>query len=205
MSWTTCALSRCWSWTTSNALRRRSPSGRTNATPQRLLAREVTRLVHGDDAVASAERITAALFHGDIRTLGRADFSQLEQDGMDLTRLAPGTGLLAALTAAGLAKSNAAARRLVDGNGVRLNGASVTDPGVRLDAASALYGRYHVVSPWSQELAPHRSGGVNWHAETPREQAFGAPVMEEIVVDKARSGRMIRTPWPGGRVSVAAL
>ena len=120
---------------------------------QRLLAREVTRLVHGDDAVASAERITAALFHGDIRTLGRTDFSQLEQDGMDLTRLAPGTGLLAAMTAAGLAKSNAAARRLVDGNGVRLNGASVTDPGVRLDAASAMYGRYHVV----------RRGRRSWH------------------------------------------
>ncbi|MDE0177483.1 MAG: tyrosine--tRNA ligase [Gammaproteobacteria bacterium] len=120
---------------------------------QRLLAREVTRLVHGDDALASAQRITEALFDGDVRALDHDDLVQLEQDGMDATRLAPGTGLLAALTAAGLAKSNAAARRLVDANGIRLNGEAVTDPGLNLDASGALYGRYHVV----------RRGRKSWH------------------------------------------
>ena len=120
---------------------------------QRVLAREVTRLVHGDEAVASAQRITEALFHGDVRSLGRDDLMQLEQDGMDATRIAPGTGLLAALTAAGLAKSNGAARRLVDANGVRLNGESVTDPGLSLDAGGALFGRFHVV----------RRGRKSWH------------------------------------------
>lgn len=112
---------------------------------QRLLAREVTRLVHGDEAVASAQRITEALFDGDVRAFGRDDLMQLEQDGMDATRVAPGTGLLAALTAAGLAKSNSAARRLVGAKGVRLNGEDVTDPGLSLDASGALFGRYHVV------------------------------------------------------------
>ena len=120
---------------------------------QRLLAREVTRLVHGDEAVASAQRITEALFNGDVRALGRNDLMQLEQDGMDATRVAPGTGLLAALTAAGLAKSNGAARRLVAANGVRLNGEGVTDPGLSLDASGALFGRYHVV----------RRGRKSWH------------------------------------------
>ena len=120
---------------------------------QRLLAREVTRLVHGDEAVASARRITEALFDGDVRTLGHDDLMQLEQDGMDATRIAPGTGLLAALTAAGLATSNGAARRLVDANGVRLNGEVVTDPGLSLDAGGALFGRYHVV----------RRGRKSWH------------------------------------------
>lgn len=120
---------------------------------QRLLAREVTRLVHGDAARSSAQRITEALFDGDVRTLDRHDLLQLEQDGMDATRVAPGTGLLAALTAAGLAKSNGAARRLVDGNGVRLNGEGVADPGLSLDAGSALFGRYHVV----------RRGRKSWH------------------------------------------
>ncbi|MDE0661884.1 MAG: tyrosine--tRNA ligase [Gammaproteobacteria bacterium] len=120
---------------------------------QRLLAREVTRLVHGDDALASAQRITEALFNGDVRALGHDDLMQLEQDGMDATRLVPGTGLLAALTAAGLAKSNAAARRLVEANGVRLNGEAVTDSGLTLDTSRALFGRYHVV----------RRGRKNWH------------------------------------------
>ena len=120
---------------------------------QRLLAREVTRLVHGDEAVSSAQRITDALFDGDVRALDHDDLMQLEQDGMDATRVAPGTGLLAALTAAGLAKSNGAARRLVDANGVRLNGEGVTDPGLNLDASGALFGRYHVV----------RRGRKSWH------------------------------------------
>ncbi|MCY4097832.1 MAG: tyrosine--tRNA ligase [Rhodospirillales bacterium] len=120
---------------------------------QRLLAREITRLVHGDGAVASAQRITECLFDGDVRALGRDDLMQLEQDGMDATRLVPGTGLLAALTATGLAKSNGAARRLVDANGVRLNGQSVTDPAVSLDAGGALFGRYHIV----------RRGRKSWH------------------------------------------
>ena len=120
---------------------------------QRVLAREVTRLVHGDAAVASAQRITDALFDGDVRALDHDDLVQLEQDGMDATRLAPGTGLLAALTAAGLAKSNAAARRLVDARGVRLNGEAVTDSGLNLDASGALFGRYYVV----------RRGRKSWH------------------------------------------
>ena len=120
---------------------------------QRLLAREVTRLVHGDAGMASAQRITEALFDGDVRTLDHHDLSQLEQDGMDATRVAPGTGLLAALTASGLATSNGAARRLVDANGVRLNGEGVTDPGLNLEASGALFGRYHVV----------RRGRKSWH------------------------------------------
>ena len=72
---------------------------------------------------------------------------------MQCTRIAPGTGLLAALTAAGLANSNGAARRLVAGNGIRLNGESVTNPTLRLDVAEALHDRYHVVC----------RGRKNWH------------------------------------------
>ena len=120
---------------------------------QRLLAAEATRLVHGDVGVSSAERITAALFDGDIRSLGADDMAQLERDGMESTEVAPGTGLLTALTAAGLANSNGAARRLVQGNGIRLNGAEVTDPTLRLGTADALHGRFHLL----------RRGRKSWH------------------------------------------
>lgn len=120
---------------------------------QRLLAAEATRLVHGDAGVSSAERITAALFDGDIRSLVADDMAQLERDGMERTEITPGTGLLTALTAAGLANSNGAARRLVQGNGVRLNGTAITDPTVRLDTVDALHGRFHLL----------RRGRKNWH------------------------------------------
>ena len=120
---------------------------------QRLLAAEATRLVHGDAGVSSAERITAALFDGDIRSLGADDMAQLERDGMERTEVAPGTGLLTALTAAGLADSNGAARRLIQGKGVHLNGTGVADPTMRLDTADALHGRFHLL----------RRGRKNWH------------------------------------------
>ncbi|MCY3810332.1 MAG: tyrosine--tRNA ligase [Gammaproteobacteria bacterium] len=120
---------------------------------QRTLAREVTRLVHGAEAVDAAERITTALFDGQVRALRKDDLSQLARDGMAVSTVAPGTGLLDAMTGAGLAPSNGAARRLVQSRGVRVNGDVVVDAGMRLEAADALHGRYHVV----------RRGRKNWH------------------------------------------
>ena len=120
---------------------------------QRLLAREATRLVHGEGGLKAAERITAALFDGDVRGLAPGELAVLEQDGMAVTAIAPGEGLLTALTRAGLANSNSAARRLVQSGGIQLNGVAETDPARRLDKADALHGRCHVV----------RRGRRHWH------------------------------------------
>ena len=123
---------------------------------QRLLAAEVTRLTHGDAALSSAQRISAALFGGDVRALDRADLAQLERDGVDSSVAPPGVGLLDALVAAGLAASNGAARRLVQSGGVAVNGAPASDPTLRLQPADALHGRYFLV----------RRGRKNWHLLT---------------------------------------
>ena len=112
---------------------------------QRLLARETTRLVHGEAGLATAERIGKALFSGDVRGLASSELALLERDGMETTAVAPGEGLLRALTRAGLAASNGAARRLVTAGGVWVNGAPETDPARRLCAETALHGRYHLV------------------------------------------------------------
>ena len=120
---------------------------------QRLLASEATRLVHGEAAVATAGRITKALFSGDVRGLQPGELALLAQDGMETTTITPGEGLLAALTRAGLAASNSAARRLVRSGGVYVNGEAETDEAKRLHAADALHGRYHVV----------RRGRKHWH------------------------------------------
>ena len=120
---------------------------------QKRLASEVTRLVHGEAALRSAQRISAALFGGDVRTLSATDLEQLERDGVDSTAIAPGTGLLDAMVAAGLAASNGAARRLVQGGGVSVNGAPAKDPALRLDAAAAMHGRCFLL----------RRGRKHWH------------------------------------------
>ena len=61
---------------------------------QKKLAQEVTTIVHGKQAVVAAERISAALFAGDIGQLLESDLRELQQDGMPCTSCAVGIGLL---------------------------------------------------------------------------------------------------------------
>ena len=147
---------RCFTLLENDAIEAAEAGARTRPEErpaQRLLASEATRLVHGDAAVQAAERITQALFSGDVRGLEQGELALLAQDGMETTAITPGEGLLAALTRAGLAASNSAARRLVQSGGVHVNGVPERDAARRLDAAGALHGRYHVV----------RRGRKRWH------------------------------------------
>ena len=54
---------------------------------QRVLAREATRIVHGPDALASAQRLTTALFSGRVAELTEEDLEQLRLDGIDCTEV----------------------------------------------------------------------------------------------------------------------
>jgi tyrosyl-tRNA synthetase len=120
---------------------------------QRLLAREVTRLAHGQRALSSAERITAALFGGAVADLKREDLEQLQLDGMDSTSVENEEELLTALVRAGLAKSRGAGRKLIDGKGVQINGELVELRSQALRLERALFGRYHLL----------RRGKKSWH------------------------------------------
>lgn len=112
---------------------------------QRRLADEVTGLVHGADAVKSAQRISEALFGGDLGALQQGDLAQLQLDGLACTEVTQGDGLLSVMVQAGLTKSTGEARKLVQGGGVRLNGQVVDDPRMTVDFAQALYGKYFVL------------------------------------------------------------
>lgn len=54
---------------------------------QSVLANEVTRLVHGDSALQAAQRITQALFSGEMDSLNESDYEQLKQDGLPASAL----------------------------------------------------------------------------------------------------------------------
>jgi tyrosyl-tRNA synthetase len=119
----------------------------------RKLAQEVTTLVHGPEALAAAERITAAMFAGDISSLHEQDLQELYQDGLPSSVCAAGTGLLTALVDSGLTKSTGEARKLIQGNGIKLNGISVSDPKAELTADEALFQRFYLI----------RKGKKNYH------------------------------------------
>ncbi len=63
----------------------RESSGKPQA--QSILAREVVRLVHGEEGLAASERITQALFQGDVSGLSAEDYAQLRLDGLPSSEL----------------------------------------------------------------------------------------------------------------------
>jgi tyrosyl-tRNA synthetase len=121
---------------------------------QKTLATEVTRMLHGEEALDSALRITEALFSGSIDTLTETDLVQLMQDGMGCTEtIEESVGLLGVLADSGLAPSRGQARKLVASGGVRVNGEVVEDPEAELRFSNALHGRFYLL----------RRGKKNWH------------------------------------------
>ncbi len=58
----------------------REAGGRPQA--QKVLAEEMTALIHGDEGLAAAQRITDALFSGELGDLSRQDLEQLRLDGL---------------------------------------------------------------------------------------------------------------------------
>ena len=120
---------------------------------QRLLAAEVTRLVHGEPGLQSATRITDALFSGSVESLTEVDFEQLALDGIECTTIDADAGLVSVMAQTPLARSRAAARRLVQSKAVRVNGQLTEDIERTLSPANALYGRYHLI----------RRGKKSWH------------------------------------------
>ncbi len=119
----------------------------SNARPvaQGVLAREVTGLVHGEQGLAAAERITGALFTGELSGLGEDDLRQLEHDGLPCTEIAPQSSLLDVLVESGLARSRRIARDLVNSGAVSANNAVQTAGDDPLDRNLALHGKYFVI------------------------------------------------------------
>jgi len=125
---------------------------------QRRLAREVTRMLHGEEQLQKVEAATAALFGGDIKQLDDEMLGQvfadvpssdhaaetLEQDGVALVELLPETTL---------ASSKREARQFLSGGAVSVNGQKVFAD-ARVGRQDLLHGRTILL----------RRGKKQWHA-----------------------------------------
>ncbi|ABM02763.1 tyrosyl-tRNA synthetase [Psychromonas ingrahamii 37] len=113
---------------------------------QNILAQQVTKMVHGEQGLGSAQRITEALFSGDLSALDESDLAQLAQDGLPAT-FVEGTEkpLVELLTSCELAKSNKMAREFIKNGAVSINGEKQTDSEVILQKLDALFGKYTVI------------------------------------------------------------
>lgn len=119
---------------------------------QSLLAAEVTRLVHGEQGLAAAKRISEALFSGDLNGLAEADFAQLALDGLPSTEVQGGSaGLAELLVDSGVAVTPRGevtlgqARKFINSNAIAVNGTKITDEAAQLTGESGYFGRYHLI------------------------------------------------------------
>jgi tyrosyl-tRNA synthetase len=117
---------------------------------QRVLAREVTALVHGAEQLTRAEHASAVLFGEDITTLTSDEVLAVFED-VPSTELSDealgdtGIGMVDLVTRVGLAPSKGEARRLVQSGGVYVNNRRVSDPLARLTREQAIGGRVFVL------------------------------------------------------------
>lgn len=115
---------------------------------QRALAREVTRLVHGPEAVQQAEAISEALFSGAVGSLSAGELEQAFRD-VPTTELPAdeleGLSVVELLVRTGLASSRRASRELVGAGAVQLNGERVKEPTATVGRRSLLHGRYLIL------------------------------------------------------------
>lgn len=100
----------------------------TKPEAQRILAEEMTRLIHGEAALEAAQRISANLFAEDQSSLTESDFEQLALDGLPAFEISDGLNVVEALVKTGLASSNKEARGFVNAKAVLLNGQTVSEP-----------------------------------------------------------------------------
>lgn len=120
---------------------------------QRVLAQEMTALVHGEDAVGKVELAAQALF-------GRADLSDLDEQTLaaalqetTVAEGAVGASLVELLVAAGLEKSNGAARRTIKEGGAYVNNERIDDAEWTVSEEDLLVGGWLVLRKGKKNFA----------------------------------------------------
>ena len=117
---------------------------------QRVLARDMTALVHDTTALDKAEQVAQALFGGDISGLSGDEIADIfaEVPSSETSRQPISAGeltVLDLLVAGGVSKSRGDARRSVSEGGIYLNNNRVSDPTAVVSPADILDGQFIVL------------------------------------------------------------
>lgn len=112
---------------------------------QRILAEEMTRLIHGEEALAAAQRISASLFAEDQSALTESDFQQLSLDGLPAFPVTESINIVQALTTASLAKSNNEARGFISQGAVMVNGQKIDSADYVFSSNDKRFGHYTIL------------------------------------------------------------
>jgi tyrosyl-tRNA synthetase len=114
---------------------------------QRVLAQEVTQLVHGATAVAEAERSTEKLFRGEVEQMSASELAEVfgSVPSAETPYRSDGWLITEFLSTNAIAASKGEAARLIRGGGISVNGHRVSDEKARLRPEDAMHGEFFVI------------------------------------------------------------
>ena len=155
------------------ALERQTAQQPAARAAQRVLAQDLTALVHGRDQLAMVTAASQALFgQGELRALDEstlaAALAEVPNAAIDITGELPPVADLMAAT--GIAVSKSAARRTIAEGGAYLNNVKVTEQDAAPSPSDLLQGRYLVLRRGKRTV-----GGVTVRRHGAAGQALGSP------------------------------
>ncbi|MEG0259224.1 MAG: tyrosine--tRNA ligase [Lysinibacillus sp.] len=112
---------------------------------QKALAEEMTRLIHGQEALDQAIRITAALFSGDLKALSANEMKDAFKDVPSIEMAREDKNIVDLLVEAGISSSKRQAREDVTNGAISVNGEKVTDLAYTVEAKDRLEDAFSIV------------------------------------------------------------
>ncbi|WP_342510516.1 tyrosine--tRNA ligase [Sporosarcina sp. FSL K6-1522] len=112
---------------------------------QLTLAEEMTRLVHGQEALDQAIRISKALFSGDLKALTASEMKDAFKDVPSFEMTKDAKNIVDFIVEAGVSASKRQAREDVTNGAISLNGERVTDTAYEVGATDRLEDAFTIV------------------------------------------------------------
>ncbi|MEH7011820.1 tyrosine--tRNA ligase [Neobacillus niacini] len=112
---------------------------------QKALAEEMTRLIHGEDSLQQAIKITEALFSGDVRSLSASEIEQGFKDVPSFNAADTDGNLVDLLVAAKISPSKRQAREDITNGAITVNGERITDTSYVLQDTDRIEGQFTII------------------------------------------------------------
>ncbi|WML59453.1 tyrosine--tRNA ligase [Neobacillus sp. PS2-9] len=112
---------------------------------QKTLAEEMTRLIHGEESLQQAIKISQALFSGDVKNLSAAEIKQGFKDVPSFDAGEEDGNLVDLLVAAKISPSKRQAREDITNGAVTINGEKITDTAYALQENDRIDGQFTII------------------------------------------------------------
>lgn len=112
---------------------------------QKTLAEEMTRLIHGEESLQQAIKISNALFSGDVKNLSAIEIKQGFKDVPSFQASEVEGNLVDLLVVASISPSKRQAREDITNGAISLNGEKITDASYSLQQADRIEGQFTII------------------------------------------------------------